>query len=169
MLAGFDGVLFGREAEGVPAHGVQHVESGSAPVAGEDIRGGVAFRMTDMESGAGRIGEHVEDVELGRQVERGGGFVLQSMALAKWMSRGDAFTGRPGPESGLDVPLLLPFGLDQMKRVLPARARHKGGLCARAEVGATSDSVVWHRLLWQARGACAGQVASTPLRGTGLV
>ena len=70
MLAGADGVLLGGQAEGVPAHRVQDVVAEGAAVAGQDVGGGVAFRMADVQAGAGRIGEHVQDIKLGRQAGR---------------------------------------------------------------------------------------------------
>ena len=48
VLAGFDGVLFGGEAEGIPAHWMEHVVASGTLVAGEDIGGSVAFGMTDV-------------------------------------------------------------------------------------------------------------------------
>src|SRR5262249_6606333 len=59
-----DGVLLGGQAEGVPAHGVQHVVAAHAAVAGEDVGGGVAFRVADVQAGAAGVGGNVEDVEL---------------------------------------------------------------------------------------------------------
>ena len=44
MGAGLDRVLLGGQAEGVPAHRVQHVEAAHALVAREDVGGGVALR-----------------------------------------------------------------------------------------------------------------------------
>src|SRR5690606_16208264 len=41
--AGFDGVLFGGQAEGVPPHGVQDVDALHALVSAEDVGGGVAL------------------------------------------------------------------------------------------------------------------------------
>src|SRR4029453_15361551 len=65
MLPGLDRVLLGRQAEGVPAHRVQHVMAAHAPGARQDVSGGVPLRMTAGQSDAGRVGEHVEDVALG--------------------------------------------------------------------------------------------------------
>ena len=64
VRAGLDGVLLGGQAEGVPAHRVQDVEAAHALVAGQDVGGGVAFGMADVQAGAAGVGEHVEDVEL---------------------------------------------------------------------------------------------------------
>ncbi len=59
-LVGQGGIL-GRQAEGVPAHRVQHVEAFGAPVAGDDVADGVVAGMADMEPSR-RIGEHLQDV-----------------------------------------------------------------------------------------------------------
>ena len=60
-----DRVLLGRQAERVPAHRVQHVVAAHAPGARHDVGGGVPLGMTDMQTDAGRVGKHVEDVALG--------------------------------------------------------------------------------------------------------
>src|SRR5262249_15505090 len=48
-----------------PAHRVQHVVAAHAPRTRHDVGGGVALGMTDVQTDAGRIGEHIEDVALG--------------------------------------------------------------------------------------------------------
>ena len=55
---------------------MQDVEAAHAFVAGDDVRGGVAFGMADVQAGAARIGEHVEDVvfRLGRIESSSPGF-----------------------------------------------------------------------------------------------
>src|SRR5262245_46871266 len=88
MLAGLDRVLLGRQAERVPAHRVQHVVAAHAPGPRHDVGGGVPLGMTDVQTDAGRVGEHVEDVALG-----------------------PAATAR-GAESPVLVPVALPAGLD---------------------------------------------------------
>src|SRR5262245_37646802 len=65
MLSGLDRVLLGRQAERVPAHRVQHVIAAHAPGARHDVGGGVPLGMAYMQTDAGRVGEHVEDVALG--------------------------------------------------------------------------------------------------------
>ena len=65
VLASFDGVLFGGEAEGVPTHGVEDIEAVHALVASDDIGRGVALWVADVEAGAGGVGEHVEDEVFG--------------------------------------------------------------------------------------------------------
>ena len=78
-----DGVLLGGQAEGVPAHRVQHVETAHSLVARDGVGADVALRVPDVESLTGRVGEHVEHVELGsggieRRLE---GLVLDPVAL----------------------------------------------------------------------------------------
>ena len=63
--AGAHGVLLGRQTEGVPSHGVKHVEPAHPLVARQDVGRGVALGVPDMEAFPGWIGEHVEAVELG--------------------------------------------------------------------------------------------------------
>ena len=63
VLARLDGVLLGRQAEGVVAHRVQHVEALQALVAREDIAGDIAQRVPHVQSGSGRIGKHVQHIE----------------------------------------------------------------------------------------------------------
>ena len=71
MLAGLDGVLLGGQAERIPAHRMQHVETLRAFVARENIRGGVTFRMPDVQARAARIRKHVENVKFRRQLRCG--------------------------------------------------------------------------------------------------
>ena len=61
MLAGPDRILFGRKTEGVPSHRVKHIVTLQAVIAGEDIGGGIALDMADMETVSARVGEHIED------------------------------------------------------------------------------------------------------------
>ena len=120
MLPGLDGVLLGRQAEGVPAHRVQDVVAERAAVTGQNVRGGVAFRMPDVQPRAGRVGEHVEDVELGQLLRLG-----LAVALGEGMACGRHFARVPGAKSLLLVPLALPFGFDQVERILSASGCHK--------------------------------------------
>ncbi len=86
--AGLDGVLLGRQPERVEAHRVQHVVAGHALVAGVDVGGDVAERVADVQTGARRVREHVEDEELvpaghlGRIGQRAGGVGRLERALA---------------------------------------------------------------------------------------
>src|SRR5205814_6140515 len=45
MLAGFDGVLFGRQPKSIPSHWMKHMQALSTLVARQDVRGGIALRM----------------------------------------------------------------------------------------------------------------------------
>ena len=89
-----DGVLLGRETEGVPAHGMQHVDAGHAQVARDDVGGGVAFGVANVEASAAGVGEHVQDVGLGHLVGVGGiegseGLVGQPMFLPLALDGGE--------------------------------------------------------------------------------
>ncbi len=88
MYARFDGILFGRQPEGIPAHRMEHVEAPHPLVAGYDIRRRITFQVTDVETGPGGIRKHVEAIEfgLGRIVHR--------------------------PERALVFPIGLPLGFD---------------------------------------------------------
>ena len=64
MLAALDRVLLGRQTKRVPAHRVQDVETAHPFVPRDDVGGGVALGMPDMQASAARIRKHIEDVEL---------------------------------------------------------------------------------------------------------
>ena len=64
-LTGLYGVLFGGQAVGVVAHGVQHVETFQAFVACKDVAGYVSEGVSHMQSRSRGVGEHVEDVVFG--------------------------------------------------------------------------------------------------------
>ena len=64
MHPGGDRVLLRGQAECVPAHRMQDVETLHPLVSTEDVGGGVALRMADVQAGARGVGEHVEAVEL---------------------------------------------------------------------------------------------------------
>jgi hypothetical protein len=120
VLSGFDGVLFGREAEGVPAHGMENIVAEGASVAGEDVGGGVALGMADVEAGTGGIGEHVEQVIL-REV----GALFIGVALAGGVGGRNGFARVPGAEGLVFKPEFLELRLNQVEGVLPADTRHK--------------------------------------------
>ncbi|MCL4101981.1 hypothetical protein MMG03_001568 [Fibrobacter succinogenes] len=65
VCSGLNSVLFCRQTEGVPTHGVQDVETLGTLVAANDIRCGVTFGVTNVEACATGIREHVQAVELG--------------------------------------------------------------------------------------------------------
>src|SRR5579883_1989237 len=71
--------------------------------------------MADVQPCARRVREHVQDIELrygfGRDV---------GMTLGEWVGRRDFLTRVPRPERLLAIPMRLPFGLNQMKRILTA-------------------------------------------------
>ena len=65
VRTGLNGVLFCGEAESVPTHRVEHVETAAALVAADDVGGGVTFGVAHMEASATRVREHVQAVILG--------------------------------------------------------------------------------------------------------
>src|SRR5258707_439231 len=75
--------------------------------------------MPHMEARARRVGEHVEDVELGQSFGR-----RLAVPYSERMSRGRHFAWIPGAKRLLLVPVALPLGFDQMKRILPAPGSH---------------------------------------------
>ncbi|OPZ99856.1 MAG: hypothetical protein BWY71_00894 [Planctomycetes bacterium ADurb.Bin412] len=96
--AGFDGVLFGGQAEGVVTHRVQDVEAAHAFVTGHDVAGGVAFGMADMQAVAGGIGEHVKDVifRLGGVIAGGENLVFQPVILPFFLNFVEVITSCSG-------------------------------------------------------------------------
>ena len=72
MLAGLDCVLLRRQAESVPSHRMQHIEAAHLFIPPDDVRGRVAFGVTDMQTLAARIREHIEHIVFRlRRVEAG--------------------------------------------------------------------------------------------------
>jgi hypothetical protein len=60
--AGLHRVLLGGQPEGVEAHRVQHVVSGHPQVAAQHVGADEPQRMPDVQTGAGRVREHVQQV-----------------------------------------------------------------------------------------------------------
>ena len=94
-----DGVLLGRQAEGVVAHRVQHVVAAHARVPGDDIGGGVALGVPHVQAGAGGVGKHVQHVQLGR------------LGVKTRLARADS------AEAVVRSPVVLPLLLDGRKIV----------------------------------------------------
>jgi hypothetical protein len=63
VLAALNCILLGGEAECVPAHRVQNVEAAHAFVTRDDVGGGVALGMSDVQARAAGVREHVEDIK----------------------------------------------------------------------------------------------------------
>src|SRR5579864_920183 len=113
---------------------MQHIEATRATVARENVRGGVAFGMPDMQTRTARIRKHVEDVKLRGQL-RCGHFAGKFMAHGEWMVRGNFLARIECAESLLLFPSLLPLGFDQVKRILSAAARHRAADITRKKTG----------------------------------
>ena len=62
MGAGFFGVLFGGQTEGVPAHGVHYARAFHAIVAADDVGGGIPFGMSHVEPISAGVREHIQDI-----------------------------------------------------------------------------------------------------------
>ena len=56
--------ILGRQAEGIPAHGMQHIVALGAAEAGDDIAHGVVAHMAHMDAPR-RIGEHLQHIAFG--------------------------------------------------------------------------------------------------------
>ena len=89
MSTGIDSVLFSGQTESIPPHRVKDVETLHAFVAADDIGGGISFGVTDMESGAGGIGEHIQAVIFGfvNKVFGAEGFVILPETLPFFLDR----------------------------------------------------------------------------------
>ncbi len=64
VRARLHGVLLGGQAERVETHRVQHVAPGHPQVAAQHVGADEAQRVPDVQPGAGRVGEHVQQVDL---------------------------------------------------------------------------------------------------------
>ncbi len=96
------GGVFGRQAEGIPAHGLQHVLALHALVARDHVADGVVAHMAHVQL-AGRIGEHRQAVEL-----------LAAVVFA-------------GGEAAARFPLALGGGFDVLGGILFVQGRCHGG------------------------------------------
>ena len=107
MLAGLASMFFGGQPEGVPAHRMENIESALALVAGDDVSGGVAFGVADVQPGPAGVGKHVERIELGR-------FRIES--LVAWPRHAEGL---------LLVPSLLPLGFKLVEGIGFASFAHR--------------------------------------------
>ena len=101
-----------------------------AAVAGEDVRGGVAFRMADVQPGAARVGEHVEDVELGQLLAAA---ACQPWRWAKGWLGGNGLARVPRAESLLLRPSAAATWARSDETDTVCAARHKA-----ANIGETT-------------------------------
>src|SRR5208282_4696427 len=83
-----DRLVFRGQSKRIPSHRVQHFESRHPLVTPDYVARNVVVQMTDAEAGAGRVGEHLEDVEF-----RAPGFVAREVEIGA-------------------LPISLPRGLD---------------------------------------------------------
>src|SRR5215470_1226014 len=99
MLTGFDRVLLCGQTKGVPAHGMQYVETAHAFIARYDVSGCVTFRMTNVQPRAARVRKHIEHIEF-------------------WLRRIETLVARVKRMKKLALfPNGLPFRLDLVERI----------------------------------------------------
>ena len=94
MRSGLNRVLFCRKSECIPTHRVQNIKTFRAFVTADDIGCGITFGVTDVQSCARRIREHVQAIIL---------------RLRHIGARFKCFLGFPS---------CLPFGLDFLRIIL---------------------------------------------------
>ncbi len=63
VSVGCNGVLLGRQAEGIPTHWVENIHASHSRKTGDDVSRRVPLRMANGQSGARRIREHIEHIE----------------------------------------------------------------------------------------------------------
>ena len=105
VFTGLDGVLLGGQAEGIPAHRVQHVEAAHPLVTRQDVGGGVAFGVAHMQTAPAGVWEHVEDVVLrlaATVVRRAEGLVLFPIVLPLGFDVGGLVTRHGGGSNRLE-------------------------------------------------------------------
>src|SRR5688572_8996608 len=102
MDACLHGILLGREAERIPSHGMQHVETTHPFVPAYDIGRGVPFQMADMQTRSRGIGKHIQTIEF----------------LAAWLVN--------GAKALLRLPMRLPLELNGLMIVGVAHDRMAG-------------------------------------------
>ena len=111
VLTGLDGVLLRRQAKGVPPHRVQNMQTPCALITGQDVRRRIALGVSHVQAGPRRVGEHVQDVKLGRQLV-GGRPAGKAVTLREGVLGGNRLAWIPRPESLVLVPMPLPLGLN---------------------------------------------------------
>ena len=60
---GPDRILFGRQTERIVSHRMQYRLATVAPISAIDVRRGVSFGVTDVQSGSAGVREHIEDIQ----------------------------------------------------------------------------------------------------------
>ena len=65
VLSGLNSILFSRQSKGIVAHGVQHIKAFQFFETGHNIRSNVTQRVTYVQAGTRRVGEHVQYIVLG--------------------------------------------------------------------------------------------------------
>ena len=107
MLTGLDGILLGGETKSVPAHGMEDVAPAESLVPRDNVRGRITFRVSHVQTGAARVGKHVEHVEF-------------------WLGGIEILLARVGRmESLLLLPNGLPFGVELIEGIGLAAFAHE--------------------------------------------
>ena len=110
MHACLNGVLLRRQTERVPAHGMQNIEALHLLETTDDVGGGVALGVPNMEPRAGWVREHVQAIE------------LRARRIESWLAR--VRLSIPAPRRlGLLKPRLPAFfgGIGERRRVSEGR------------------------------------------------
>ena len=113
VLTRLDRVLFGRQAEGIPSHRMEHIVAAQPVIAGQDVRCGVPFNVADMEAVSARVGKHIEDE------------VLLRLGSKTWLP------GVGGTECVGLQPVLLPAGFKLREGIVLAGQGHLVGTLIR--------------------------------------
>ena len=95
--------------------------------------------MADMQAGAGWVCEHVENVEFGRKPLEISHLSRKSMTHPERVSFRDGIAGVKSAERLLVVPILTPFGFNQVKRILSASGCHNRGILRKAQMETTPE------------------------------
>jgi hypothetical protein len=94
---------------------MEDVKAASTPKTGEDVGRGVALRVSHVEACTRGVGEHVQDVALGKRIDG-----PARVAERKRVAGRRLLAGVPGSESLALIPALLPLWFDEVKWVLSA-------------------------------------------------
>ena len=100
---GLDGVLLGRQAEGIVAQGMQHILAQHAVIAGVSIGSDITQGVSHVQARAGRVREHILHIEL----------FLRQLAL----TGGELAYRIRGIKGAIVFPVLLPGLLDLVRQL----------------------------------------------------
>ena len=142
MCAGLHRILFGGQAERIEPQRVQHVTASHPEIAGVDVGCDVAKGMTDVQTLAGRIGEHVLDEHLVRR--------NRSPVGGCERSDGVGHVERPEPRPGLLPGAFDPSGERRVVAVLrSARGVRAAFPISHADQGSQRAASTLHCRSWR--------------------